>query len=77
MSTPTELDQLFTVTCSCGHQATFFAFTTCLTGDLPPGHFQCPECKRHWEIKQGKITITPWGTCYSEPNKIVFTQSYL
>ena len=38
--------------CKCGHSAPMESFwSTPINGELPKGHYQCPECKTHWVIK--------------------------
>jgi len=45
------------VTCRCGHTADLSEFQyTPLTGELPRGHFQCPDCRRAWSYVHDKPT---------------------
>lgn len=64
------------LTCECGHTGDFDTFINTATGELPPGHYQCPACHRAWKIEKTPITIFK-GRLISEPNKIVPTQSQL
>lgn len=49
----TAIDSDPTVTCYCGHVASFEAFTSRpVTGDLPTGCFQCPKCSRAWQVRR-------------------------
>ncbi len=66
----------FTVTCGhCSHHGELAVFTaTPLRGDLPPGQFQCPSCKRAWRIVHGRIYTAKdrrGKFIVSEPNKII------
>lgn len=46
-----SLDRLFTITCSCGHNAPVDEFAaTPIGGPLPRGSYQCPRCYRAWKI---------------------------
>jgi hypothetical protein len=50
------------ITCSCGHEAEFLAFTrTPLNGDLPPGEFQCPACRAAWRRQESGHKILRAG----------------
>jgi hypothetical protein len=72
------LDELFTITCWCGHNGPMYSFsTTTMGGELPDGHWQCPKCGCAWRIEQTPVIITKWGTLISEPNKIIFEQAHL
>lgn len=50
--TPQILDHGFKSTCGhCGHKDDIDLFTsTPISGDLNPGHYQCPNCKEAWKI---------------------------
>ena len=46
-------DSYMTLTCAkCGHEADFFDFCrTPITGDLPVGTHQCPQCRKAWRME--------------------------
>lgn len=40
------------VTCSCGHHADAEQYWVSPMGlPLPPGHYQCPMCRRAWTLR--------------------------
>lgn len=46
------------ITCTCGHTADMDEFCrTLIGGELPPGHFQCPACKRAWKRKESGYRV--------------------
>lgn len=51
------------ITCKCGHTAPFDEFTrTLISGDLPPGQFQCPACSTAWQRKESDYSLIWAGT---------------
>lgn len=61
------------IQCRCGHLADFDEFTrTPIRGELPKGHYQCPECGRAWHRKEttpGQMIHTEVGSFY-KPGRI-------
>lgn len=53
MTTKTEVFEGVAITCGfCGRDDDLFAFTQAeVTGALPRGRYQCPSCKRAWEMQ--------------------------
>ena len=46
------------ITCSCGHKADMDEFCrTLIGGELPPGHFQCPACRRAWKRQESGYRV--------------------
>lgn len=47
-------DSMMLLKCAkCGHEADFEEFChTPITGDLPRGTHQCPNCKRAWRMEK-------------------------
>lgn len=64
-----------TISCRCGHQATFEEFTsTPVGGDLPRGHYQCPACHFAWRVdnREGEARRSPvTGFVYVPPSRLV------
>ena len=62
-----SLDDLFTITCGCGHEAPVSEWcATPILGDLPRGEYQCPKCSRAFmrennneRYPYNKILLTP------------------
>ena len=51
------------ITCRCGHQADMDEFSrTLISGDLPPGQFQCPSCGVAWQRKESGHRIIRAGS---------------
>ena len=46
-------DSYMLITCAkCGHEADFFDFChTPITGQLPSGTHQCPNCRKAWRME--------------------------
>jgi hypothetical protein len=66
-----------TITCgACKHEAPIEAFTNTVTGPLPNGEFQCPNCRRAIRLVKTPIEIFRGKVC-SSPNKLVPIQSRL
>lgn len=43
-----------TLHCRCGHEADIDEFCrTPVGGELPRGHYQCPQCRRAWSVRRG------------------------
>lgn len=64
MNTPTYSCSGVSLTCAhCQHTADFEDFQhTPITGKLPPSTFQCPACRKAWEmITKGTGTLYPSG----------------
>lgn len=41
------------ITCKCTYQGDFDEFSrTLISGELPPGQFQCPSCGLAWQRKE-------------------------
>lgn len=54
---------MISITCHCGYSADLFDFThTTISGDLPPGHFQCPKCGTAWRRKESEYRILRAGS---------------
>ena len=54
---------MIAVTCKCSYTADLFDFTrTPISGDLPPGHFQCPSCGVAWRRKESEHRILRAGS---------------
>lgn len=48
--------------CRCGHEADFDHFCrTPVSGDLPPGHHQCPACRRAWTYRPTGPSSVGWS----------------
>lgn len=54
----------FKIQCKCGHLDCFDAFCrTEISGELPPGEFQCPACGYAWAVRsKGQPTVARDGT---------------
>lgn len=51
------------ITCKCSHTASFDAFCrTAISGELPPGQFQCPGCGEAWRRKESEHRIIRAGS---------------
>lgn len=62
----------------CGHRADMGDFCSTVTGELPPGEFQCPHCRRAWRIERvGKPVVTPSGYVIPPDNRLVEIQGRL
>lgn len=50
---------MFQIKCRCGHLDDFDAFCrTEISGELPPGQFQCPACGYAWAVRsKGSPTV--------------------
>jgi hypothetical protein len=72
---------MINITCKCGHTADLIEFTrTLISGDLPPGHFQCPECGVAWKRVESDHRILRAGseaTIFAGKVSIVATDSRL
>lgn len=51
---------MFQIQCKCGHSDGFDAFCrTEISGELPPGQFQCPACGYAWAVRpKGPPTVS-------------------
>jgi hypothetical protein len=54
---------MISITCHCRYTADLFDFThTPISGDLPPGHFQCPKCGIAWRRHESEHRILRAGS---------------
>ena len=65
---------LCNITCTCGHTADIDEFSrTPISGELPPAHYQCPQCRHAWSVQSqaAKASRDRTGFIYIPPNLIV------
>lgn len=62
-----------TITAPCGHTEDFDAFTrAAVSGDLPPGNYQCPVCGFAWAMRHiGQAAVYPSGLVVPPPLKAI------
>jgi hypothetical protein len=67
------------ITCGkCGHDADIEAWThTPVAGELPPGTYQCPECRVAFQRRHGEPRVFPNGFIIPGPVSLVPTGARL